>query len=180
MLSVLLLFLVPFGVFIPAGVLLSKTYGIGWPTMTFLYFVSDVILAFLFEPMLKVFAAAGRRYPFLERVGAAFRKSMDKTAAYYGSSTAGPITLILISFGIDPMTGRTAAAAAGHGFVSGWAIAIAGDMMSFVVVAAATLKISTMLGSPDRALAIVMGVMLVAPFLFRRLKKALARGNPAP
>jgi hypothetical protein len=37
------------------------------------------------------------------------------------------------------MTGRAAAKAAGHGFLPGWAIAITGDMIYFVVLMASTL-----------------------------------------
>ena len=61
MISVLLLFLIPLGFGIPGGVLLAHRAGIGWPLMSFLYFVSDVILAFLFEPLLRLVIAAGGR-----------------------------------------------------------------------------------------------------------------------
>jgi hypothetical protein len=180
MIPVLLLFLVPFGAAVPAGVLLAKTRGIGWPLMTFLYFVSDLVLAMYFEPALRLLIALGRKSPLLARMTEAMRKAMARTIAYYGSPTAGPITLMIIAFGVDPMTGRTAAAAAGHGFFSGWAIAITGDMLSFLVVAAATLKVSTMLGSPGRALAVVLAVMLVVPFILRRVHAAFRRPSLSP
>jgi hypothetical protein len=78
--------------------------------------------------------------------------------------------LILVAFGVDPMTGRAAAAAAGHGFVSGWAIAIAGDMLYFWVVMAATLKLSAYLGDPYRAMWIILAAMFLLPVLIRRVK----------
>ena len=50
MLSVLKLFLIPVGGGIPAGVMLAQAKGVAWPVTTLLYLVSDIILAFLFEP----------------------------------------------------------------------------------------------------------------------------------
>ena len=53
-----------------------------------------------------------------------------KTMEHYGNSS-GIFALIMIAFGADPMTGRAVAVAAGHGFLVGWMIAIAGDMIYF-------------------------------------------------
>ncbi|MBI5209677.1 MAG: hypothetical protein HY927_06890 [Elusimicrobia bacterium] len=171
--GVLSLFLIPVGGGIPAGVLLAKKLGLFWPVTAALYFVSDVVLAFAFEPVMLGLAAVGRRIPACAKMAEAFKASMDKTSAHYGTG-AGPFALVMIAFGIDPMTGRGAAAAAGHGFVTGWAIAIAGDMMYFGVVMVATLKLSAALGSPDRAVAVVLAAMFLVPVLGRRVKKALS------
>lgn len=179
MLPVLMLFLIPVGGGIPAGVLLARARGLAWPTTTVLYFVSDVILALLFEPVLRLIVAAGRRVPALAHMTEAVRRAMDRTAALYGGAGAGPFTLVLIAFGVDPMTGRAAAMAAGHGFVSGWAIAIAGDMIYFAVIAVATLRLSAALGDPDRAMAVVLVAMIVVPLLARRVKAAWSRRFPA-
>ena len=143
--GVLLLFLVPVGGGIPAGVLMARDRSIGWPTMMALYFVSDVVLAFTFEPMLLLLFALGRWVPPLGRVGQMVSAAIQRTAARYGNS-GGPFALILVSFGVDPMTGRAAAAMAGHGFVPGWAIAIAGDMLYFAVLMVSTLWLNAALG----------------------------------
>lgn len=172
---VLMLFLIPFGLGIPSGVLLARARGLGWPAMTALYFLSDVILAVLFEPVLRLIAAAGRRSPALARVSGVVRRSLERTAALYGGAGAGPFTLILIAFGVDPMTGRAAALAAGHGFAAGWGIAIAGDTLYFLVVAAATLRLIAVFGDADRAVMAVLAAMIVVPLLARRLKAACAR-----
>ena len=174
MLPVLMLFLIPVGGGIPAGVLLARANGLGWPIMTALYFVSDVILAFLFEPVLRLFIAAGRRIPRLARVADAMRLAMARTAALYGGAGAGPFTLVMIAFGVDPMTGRAAAAAAGHGFIAGWAIAIAGDMIYFAVIAVSTLKLNKLIGDPNKTMAIVLVAMIFVPMLLRRLRPAAA------
>ena len=164
-----MLFLIPVGAGIPGGVLVAHKHGIGWPVMEFLYFVSDVILACAFEPLMHLMIAAGRRVAFLARVTDALRRSMNKTAALYGS-TGGPFTLIMIAFGVDPMTGRAAAAAAGHGFVSGWAIAIAGDMLYFTVIMVSTLWLGSILGDGSTTTMIILVLMFVVPLLFRRKK----------
>jgi hypothetical protein len=167
-----MLFLIPVGGGIPGGVLLAQKSGIGWPVMMGLYLVSDVILAFVFEPALRLVSMAGRRIPRLARVAEAFRRSMERTTAPYGSA-AGPFALVMIAFGVDPMTGRTAAAAAGHGFVSGWILAITGDMMYFTVIMAATLKLSAIIGDPTLAVGLILAAMIFLPVLARRVKTLL-------
>jgi len=149
-------------------VLLAKSRGIGWPAMEFLYLVSDVILAFIFEPLMKLAIAGGRRIPAMARVAEAMRRSLDRTTAGYGSA-GGPLTLILIAFGVDPMTGRAAAAAAGHGFVTGWALAITGDMMYFTVLMISTLWLNTVLDAKTTTV-IILVLMFVLPPLVRRLR----------
>ncbi len=179
MTAVLLLFLIPVGGGIPAGVLLAKKYGFVWPLTTALYFVSDVILALLFEPVLRLIVAAGRRVAALGRMVEAMRLAMARTAAFYGGGAgAGPFMLVMIAFGVDPMTGRAAAAAAGHGFLSGWTIAIAGDMLYFLLIMAATLRLNKYLGDPNRTMLIILAGMIIAPILVRRAKSAwTARGR---
>ncbi|MCX5794607.1 MAG: hypothetical protein NTY77_03820 [Elusimicrobia bacterium] len=181
MLPVLMLFLIPIGGGIPAGVLLARSHAIAWPVTMGLYFVSDVILAFLFEPVLRLLIAASRRIPPLARFTEVLRQAMTRTAAQYGGGGAGPFALIMIAFGVDPMTGRAAAAAAGHGFLSGWTIAITGDMIYFTVIMVATLRLNSVLGDPNRTMALILAAMFFLPMLVRRLKSAYAsRGLQAP
>ena len=175
MLPVFMLFLIPVGGGIPAGVLLAKERAIAWPVAAFLYFASDVVLAFLFEPILRLLVWVGKKVEFVARVAAAMTAAMHKTASLYGGPGAGPFTLILIAFGVDPMTGRAAAMASGHGFVAGWAIAIAGDMMYYGVIAFSTLKLSAYFKDPNTTMFIVLGGMIVVPMLVRRVKLAYSR-----
>jgi len=132
MLSVLMLFLIPVGGGIPAGVLLARNTGIGWPIAAGLYFVSDVLLACAFEPVLRLLM-------------------------------------------LDPMTGRAAALAAGHGLLAGWAIAIAGDMLYYCVVAYTTLSVDAYFRSPYATMAVVLAAMMLVPVLVRRLKLAYSK-----
>lgn len=174
--QVLMLFLIPVGGGIPPGVLLAKARGLPWPETALLYFISDVILAFIFEPLMLAAIAAGRRVALLSRAAAAVKASIDNTAALWGRSS-GPITLILISFGVDPMTGRSAASAAGHGFVSGWTLAIIGDMMYFAVIMACTLWLRSVLGDGTVVTFIMLAAMIAVPAAVRRWRERRVRGR---
>lgn len=166
--DVLMLFLIPVGGGIPAGVILARNHGISWPMMGFLYFISDVILAFLFEPILRLLKKIRRLDKFRENYARwTQKKSMDVTKK--------PLGLIMISFGIDPMTGRAAALAAGHSFVAGWAIAIIGDMFFFALVMASTLWLDSYLGDGTWTAVIITVAMLVLPGVYRQGKERLSK-----
>ena len=170
MLAVFLLFIIPIGGGIPAGVLLAQAKGLHWPLTAGLYFVSDVLLALAFEPVLWGFVRLARRVPFLARFGAAMKDATARSAAHIGGPGAGPISLVMIAFGVDPMTGRSAALAAGHGFLAGWAFAIAGDMLYYAVIALTTLRLNTYIKNPNTTMWIVLIGMLLVPVLVRRLR----------
>lgn len=172
--DVFMLFTIPIGGGIPAGVVLAQSKGFGWLAMTILYFVSDVTLAFVFEPCMVVIAHLAKRSQFLSQLMANMKKTTNKTIAGYGPNP-GPFLLVLISFGVDPMTGRAAALAQGHSFVSGWAVAIMGDMMFFGVVMVSTIWLNSILGDGTWTAIIIMVLMLVVPILVRRLKNRYGR-----
>jgi hypothetical protein len=166
-LPVLKLFLIPVGGGIPAGVLLAHAKGLAWPITTGLYLVSDVVLAIAFEPILRLLAALMGRVPFLARFSAALKAATARSVAHFSGTGAGPLTLVMIAFGVDPMTGRATALAAGHGFLAGWAIAIAGDMLYFAVIALTTLKLNSYFKDPNTTMLIILGAMFVVPMLVR-------------
>ena len=169
--DIFLLFAIPVGGGIPAGVLMAQARGVGWVEMTALYFVSDILLAFAFEPIMKIFIWACARSKFLTLWRESFKKSTAMLTAGYGKSP-GPFALVLIAFGVDPMTGRAAAMAAGHGFLAGWAIAIMGDMLFFGVVAVSTICLNNILGDGTWTAIIIMVAMLGIPAIIRRFKTA--------
>lgn len=175
MLSVLSLFLIPIGGGIPAGVLLARSSGIPWSVTAFLYLVSDLILAFAFEPMLRLMVFLGSRISFVARFYQALKASTERmvSRAAPGKAT-GPLSLFAISFGIDPMTGRSAAMAAGHGTVAGWAFAIAGDMLYYAVVAVATLRLNAYLKDPAATVGLVLLAMILVPILLGRFRSRSA------
>lgn len=183
--GVLLLFLVPIGGGIPAGVLLARDRAIGPLVMMVLYFISDVILAFVFEPMMKGLFALARVIPPLRKVGRAMLSQLHKPGAP-AAALRGPLGLVLVAFTVDPMTGRAAAHAAGHGFVAGWAIAIAGDMMYFTVLMVSTLWLNGIVGDASTTIGLMLLLMLFLPRVLQHVqerilgKPAAAPAAPAP
>jgi hypothetical protein len=175
-LGVLLLFLIPVGGGIPAGVLMAHARGIAWPVIMGLYLISDVILACLFEPLLRLLIAVGRMVPLIGRATRAVRAAVQNTAAQYGNA-GGPLALVLVSFGVDPMTGRAAAAAAGHGFVPGWTIAITGDMFYFALLMTSTLCLGDVLGNDRLTIGVMLFVMLVLPAILKRWRRSATVGH---
>jgi uncharacterized membrane protein len=167
--EVLALFLIPIGGGIPAGVILARNHGFAWPMTTFLYFISDIILAFIFEPILRGL----RKIKRLDKFRATYARLSQNSSVKEVSHK--PWGLVMISFGIDPMTGRAAALAAGHNFVSGWIIAIIGDMFFFALVMASTLWLDNYLGDGTWTAVIITVLMLVLPAVFKRFKASVKK-----
>ena len=175
--EVLWLFLIPVGGGIPSGVLAAKERGMGWLWMAVLYLISDVILAVVFEGLMLGLIAATRRQPRLVRLVEALKQPAARASHRFGSQL-GPLALVMLSFGVDPMTGRAAAKAMGHGFLSGWAIAITGDLLFFGVIAYSTLMLNTVLNETWTTL-IILAAMFVVPGLCRRVKALGSRRSAA-
>jgi len=172
--EVFLLFTIPVGGGIPAGVLLAQSKGIGWIAMSILYFISDVCLAFVFEPIMMFFGWLAKYSKFLTLFIGNMKAMTDRTVAAYGHKP-GPFLLIAIAFGVDPMTGRAAALAQGHGFIGGWAVAIAGDMLFFWVIMVSTIWLNNLLGDGTWTAVIIMILMFTIPPLVRKVKNLIKR-----
>ena len=170
--EVFMLFTIPVGGGIPAGVILADGYGITPATMAVLYFFSDIALAIVFEPIMRGFALLSRHSQLLTRFSESLKKSTARTMSNYGTKP-GPFLLIMIAFGVDPMTGRAAALAHGHGFITGWAIAITGDMIFFTLIMASTLWLNNYLGDGTWTAVIIMTLMLSVPPLIRLIRRRL-------
>lgn len=166
-LDVFLLFIIPFGGGIPAGVILANNRGLPWLTMAGLYFLSDILLAICFDPIMhKV-----RKSQAFARINPQLKTEYIKNMERFGFRP-NVFSLIVFAFGSDPMTGRIATFIVGHGFLTGWAITIAGDMIFFAVVAVSTLSLNSLLGDGTLAAIIVMVVLLGGPALYRRWRLA--------
>lgn len=165
-----MLFLIPIGGGIPAGVLLAKSRGIHWPLMVALYFISDVVLACVFEPLMLLFIRAAKNSRKVARFRDAFREAMRRTLARHGTGL-GPLALLFVSLGVDPMTGRAVAAASGHGFLSGWALAIAGDLIYFAILMVSTLWLGSVLGDGTLTMVIILALMMIVPEVVKRIKR---------
>ncbi len=175
--DVFTLFAIPIGGGIPAGVVLARSRGLAWPVMMALYFLSDVLLAFAFEPVLRLFLYWGQRSAGVARFIAALKESMQKMSPQF-SPTLGPLALIAVAFGVDPMTGRAAAKVAGHGFLTGWAIAITGDMLYFTVLMVSTLWLNNILGDGTWTTVIMLVLMIGIPAAIRHFRQRAAPHPP--
>jgi hypothetical protein len=176
MFEVFTLFIIPVGGGIPAGVLLAKSKGLPIPLTMVLYFVSDVLLACVFEPLMLLLLHLGKKSRRFTRFVDAVKGAMNQSIMRYGVNP-GPFTLVLISFGVDPMTGRVAAHAAGHRFITGWLIAITGDMIFFSVIMVSTLWLNSVLGDGTWTAVIILALMFVLPPTIRKLRRILSQGH---
>lgn len=172
--DVFVVFMIPFGGGIPAGVVLGHSRGLGWPLMTLVYICSDIVLAIIFDSLIYSLKYLSRRYTLLLKMGIALRLSVAQTTARFGAAP-GPLSLILISFGVDPMTGRLAGLFVGHGFLLGWTFAIIGDLFFFWIIMASTLLLNNILGDGTLAAIIIMVAMFAVPAGFRRVRSRFRR-----
>jgi hypothetical protein len=180
--GVFLMFVMPLAAGIPFGVIMARDAGLS-PLMTAgLYLVSDLVLAVTAEPFLALLRWLGRRVAFIGRMGKLFTRATDSVGLNEGR-VRGPLGLILFSFSISPTSGRAAAAAAGHGFFSGWTLAIIGDMLFFGVLMATTLWVTSVFGDSRQTIGAVVIGAWVLPLLIRRLRRrsgGAANRKPAP
>jgi len=173
-----LLFLIPIGGGIPLGVIMGRDAGLSPLTMSGMYFVSDIFMAVTHEPFFWLLGWLANLVPVLGKVREFFRKASNQ-AGLQDEGASGPLGLILFSFTVDPISGRGAAAAAGHGFIMGWAFAIAGDMIYFGVLMAATLWLSGMFGDDRTTVGVVLLAVWGLSWYIRRRRRAARAASRA-
>lgn len=173
-----LLFLIPIGGGIPLGVLMGRDAGLSPLVMAAMYFVSDIFMAVTHEPFFWLLGWLANLIPALGKVRDFFRKA-SAASGLSDDGAQGPLGLILFSFTVDPISGRGAAAAAGHGFFSGWTFAIAGDMIYFGVLMAATLWLSGIFGDDRTTVGVVLFSVWGLSWWIRRKRRA-SRPNSQP
>jgi hypothetical protein len=173
-----LLFLVPIGGGIPVGVLMARDAGVSPPMMALMYFVSDIFMAVTHEPFFWLLGWLASIVPAVAKVRDFFARASNQAGLRDGGGR-GPLGLILFSFTVDPVSGRGAAAAAGHGFIMGWVFAIAGDMIYFAVLMAATLWLSGVFGDERITVGVVLLTVWGLSMLIRR-RQQQSMPRPAP
>jgi hypothetical protein len=171
-----LLFLIPIGGGIPLGVLMARDAGVSPAVMALMYLVSDIFMAVTHEPFFILLGWLAGIIPALGKVRDFLARSTGRAGLRDGGAR-GPLGLILFSFTVDPVSCRGAAAAAGHGFFTGWTFAIAGDMIYFGVLMAATLWLSGMFGDERVTVGVVLLVVWLLSWFIRRRQQ---QANPLP
>ena len=169
--GVFLVFVTQIGAGIPLGVLMGRNAGIPPVAMAGLYLASDVVLAVTMEPMLGLLRWLGRRVEFLGRLGNRLSR-FTGAAGLQGGGVRGPLGLILFSFSVSPTAGRAASEAAGHRFLSGWSLAIIGDMAYFGLVMASTLWVSSLFGDDRLTIGAILLATWLVPMLIGRMRRS--------
>lgn len=170
-----LLFAFPVGGGIPTGVLRARDDGVALWLLPLLFIASDVVAAFLNEPIILFASWLGRQIPVLGQLGRGFVRLTQRTGLQ-DDGPRGPLGLVLVSFTMSLMTGRAAAKAAGHGFLSGWSLAITGDTLYFLLLMGSTLFLSSIFDER-----VTVGIVLVAMFFLPSLLKRFnTRKRPPP
>ena len=150
--------------------MLAKNLQIGWPMMMVIYFISDLILAIIFEPIMHWMFKVGKNIPAIAQTGAMMKAMTLKTIDNYGKHL-GPLALILFTFSADPMSGRAATSIVGHGFLIGWTLTIIGDMLYFSLIMASTLWLNNIIG--DRGgwtTGIILVLMIMIPMIIKKFR----------
>jgi hypothetical protein len=173
--GVFLVFVTQIGAGIPLGVIMGRNAGISPLLMAGLYLASDVVLAVTMEPLLALLRWLGKRVAFLGRLGNRLAR-FSGAAGLQGGGVRGPLGLILFSFSVSPTAGRAASEAAGHGFFSGWTLAILGDMGYFLLIMASTLWVSSVFGDDRLTIGAVLIGAWILPMVIRRLRRSVAPG----
>lgn len=164
-----LVFLTQIGAGIPIGVIMARDSGLNPFQTAGLYLASDVLLALICEPLLMLLRWESRRVVWLAELGARL-KHMSTTTGLRSGRVRGPLGLVLFSFVIGPAAARALSETVGYRSVSGWSLAILGDMLYFGLAMAATLLVIHIFGDNRLAIApLALGVWLL-PLLLPRLR----------
>jgi len=173
--GVFLIFATQIGAGIPFGVLLGTQAGLSPLYLAGLYLLSDVLLAVVTEPLLMALRWLSPRVAFIGALG----KRLSKLSGAAGLSQGrvkGPLGLVLFSFVFAPAPARAASEAAGHGVLSGWTLAIIGDMLYFGVIMGSTLAVISIFGDSNR---LVIAPIIVVAWLLPMAVQRLRREPPA-
>ena len=166
-----LLFVIPTGAGIPAGVLLGHRIGLTAASMSGLYVGSGLLRAALFEP---VFRWAERRRHAGGWVGR-WRDAGQALLARHpmlNRALHGAWAPLVVSYNLDPMAGRVAAAAVGMGWMRGWSLALIADFAYFVSTAVPTLWLQRIFGNEWLSLLLFIALSMAVPMLWRAARRA--------
>jgi hypothetical protein len=169
-LGVFLVFATQIGAGIPIGVIMGRDAGLTALQLVALYLASDVVLALTCEPILVALRWLGKRVDWLASLGSRMSRISGATGLSDGR-VKGPLGLIMFSFVFAPAPARAASEAAGHGPLSGWTLAIIGDMIYFGIIMASTLLVISIFGDSRMSIAPLMVGAWLLPMLVQRLRR---------
>lgn len=140
-----------------------------------LYVASGVTRAVVFEPVFRWMARRQTEDGRIARLRDAARLLLERNPLLQ-RAMQGPWAPMIVSYNLDPMAGRVAAAAIGMGAVRGWLLALIADYVYFVTTAVPTVWVQHFVGNVWVTLAIVMVLAIVVPWVWRRARPLLPPG----
>ena len=168
-LGAFLVFASQIGAGIPIGVIMARDSGLNLYETAGLYLASDLLWALICEPLLMLLRWEGRRVVWLADLGTRLR-NMSSASGLRSGRIRGPLGLVSFSFVFGPAPARALSETAGHGPLSGWTLAIIGDMLYFSLAMAATLLVIHVFGDDRLAIGpLVIGIWLL-PVLLPQLR----------
>ena len=174
------LFWAPVGPGIPAGVLLAHYLHIAPPVTFGLYALSDGLAALLLNPIYGWFRRSGRRIPAIHKFGRwMLRVAMigvrRPTAEEVSGGRRAPMLLRVatVGFGVDIYTGGALATGLPIPRLSGWAAAMAGDLLWFLLLLGSSIVAARVFDDDRWVAVVVIAVTLLGPSLLRRIFPAL-------
>lgn len=178
---VFLLFWAPVGPGIPAGVLLARHVGVAPPVTLGLYVISDALAVLLLNPIYSWLRKHGRRNPTINKIGqrviaaAMIGTGTSKARAESGAVRPAPalFRIATVGFGVDIYTAGILATGLNVPRVTGWAAAIAGDLVWFSVLLGSSMAAASMVDDERVIAVVVIAVTLIVPPLARRFIPAL-------
>ncbi len=174
--EVLMLFFLPWGPGAPARILVARQTGLGPVATTALYLLSDVLTAFVLEPLAQWAGQQSSRWP---RLAAAFRRlgqvSGGVAAQLFPGRAGVAAGLALFSFTTDLYTAGIASRAVPAHRALAWVAVIAGDMAWFLIILATTLGLTRLIPDDRLVFGGVLLIGLAASALAKRLGGRLQR-----
>ncbi|HVB96154.1 MAG TPA: hypothetical protein VNG11_00340 [Chloroflexota bacterium] len=166
--AVFVVFLLPWGPGAPVGIVLARKDGVSPALTILLYVLSDVVTAFILDPLVRQLQSRGERSEFGRRLLGSFNKLGRLTQVSSGRFGL-PFSLFIFTFATDFFTASVVSLGLPLGRVVAWLAIIAGDVIWFLIIFAASIGFASFL-SDDRVLFIAtMAFGLIVPALIRRL-----------
>jgi hypothetical protein len=186
---VFVLFWAPVGPGIPAGVLLARHAGLN-PAFTFgLYATSDILGAFICDPVYRVVRRYGGQVPALRKVGSwAIRVALigmrppRAEDVRQGARGTWPalFRIGVVGFGADIYAAGMLVAGLPVPRVAAWGAALVGDLIWFAILLATSIAAAQVTDLTWVQLVIMLVVMFLVPKAAARVFPALRDTPPAP
>ena len=138
--------------------------------MSGLYVGSGLLRAALFEPLFRWMARHQHEGGRVSRVRERARDLISRHPML-GRTLRGAWAPVVVSYNLDPMAGRVAAAAVGMGWLRGWVLSLVADFAYFVSTAVPTLWIQRLIGNEWITLLLLVVLSTAVPLLWRRLRR---------